>query len=239
MILDIIGRGNVATHLYNAFRNINDVTVNMINPHTLAGLNPNADLILISVSDNAISEVAAKIPEGSAMIAHTSGSTSIDTLSDNKRYGVFYPLQTFSKGKVLNYSDLPFFIEGSDEATTKSLCDVAGLLSNKTFRADSNQRRALHVASTYACNFVNHLWSIADDLLQKNGFSFEVVRPLLQETLSKTAVMSPFDAQTGPAIRKDTKTIDSHLKLLSDSNVDKDIIDIYNLLTSSIIKTHS
>ncbi|MDE6340196.1 MAG: DUF2520 domain-containing protein [Muribaculaceae bacterium] len=238
--INIIGRGNVATHLQRAFEAVEGVESVIINPHTLSGLNPNADFTIISVSDNAISEVASKLPPLESIIAHTSGSTSIDALCSRKEStGVFYPLQTFSKNKDLEYSEIPFFIEGSSAEVTEKLSDLARTISKNIYVADSKKRRALHVASVYACNFVNHLWYIAEKILNDNGMSFDVIRPLLKETLDKTENLSPYSGQTGPAVRKDTKTLDSHLDFLNESGENKDIIEIYNLLTSSIIHSHS
>ena len=236
--INIIGRGNVATHLLRAFDAVEGIYPTMVNPHTFEGLREDADFTIISVSDNAIAEVADKLPKLNSIIAHTSGSTSIDVLdSRNEPTGVFYPLQTFTKDKSLDYSEIPFFIEGSSGEVADKLMELAGKVSKNVIKADSGKRRALHVASVYACNFVNHLWSISDSILKENGMNFDVIRPLLKETLNKTGTMSPHDAQTGPARRRDTNTINSHLDFLLKSNAPQEQIEIYNLLTSSIIQS--
>lgn len=238
--INIIGRGNVATHLWKAFQAVPDVYAVIINPHTLEGLDKDADVTIISVSDNAINDVLSKLPPTSSIIAHTSGSTPIGILSGRQEStGVFYPFQTFSKDKELDYDTIPFFIEASDPQAEETLLNLASRISKKIYRADSKKRKAMHVAGVFACNFANHLWSIADDILRANGMNFEVLRPLLQETLRKTETMSPFDGQTGPAVRSDSKTINSHLEFLDEQNSEQDVKEIYKLLSASIAESHS
>ncbi len=234
MKINIIGRGNVATHLHKAFMGKADVAI--VNPHTFEGFNNDADITLISVSDNAISSVAKSMPATKGIIAHTSGSAPLNILSfRNEKTGVFYPLQTFTKGADLDYSEIPFFIEAADKDTEKQLTCLASLISSNIHIADSGKRKVLHVASVFACNFTNHLWNISDRLLTENGMCFDMIRPLLKETLKKTERLSPFESQTGPAVRQDSKTIDSHLSFL---NSDKELANIYKTLSSSIISTH-
>lgn len=234
MKINIIGRGNVATHLVKAFGSKEEVC--QVNPHNLEGFDKKADVTIISVSDNAIRNVAESLPPTSGIIAHTSGSTPIDVLECRKeKTGVFYPLQTFTKGVELDYSEIPFLIEAKDTDTEKTLLDLAAKISNNVRIADSEMRKALHVASVFACNFANHLWAISEKLLNDNGLEFDIIRPLLKETLRKTEHLSPFDAQTGPAVRRDSKTIDTHLSLLEN---DRELMNIYQTLTSSIISSH-
>lgn len=237
--INIIGRGNVATHLFWAFQNVPEIKVTLVNPHTLEELDIDADVTIVSVSDNAIAEVLGMLPIMKSVLAHTSGSTSIDVFAERtESYGVFYPFQTFSKDKELNYRVIPFFIEGSDTHAEAVLLQLASKISRSVYNAESRKRKAMHVAGVFACNFANHLWSIADDILKANGMDFQVLRPLLQETLAKTEMISPHEGQTGPAVRNDSKTINSHLEFLRDSNVNQDVIDIYNRLSQSIIDSH-
>lgn len=168
MKLNIIGRGNVASHLIKAFFGKCDVIE--VNPRTLEGFDPEADVTLISVSDAAIPSVLDRLPESRGIIAHTSGSTDMSVFKDRKEpHGVFYPLQTFTKDKPLDYARIPFFIEADSEETADALRELARMISESVYDADSEKRRNLHVASVFACNFVNHLWSIADEYLEKNG----------------------------------------------------------------------
>jgi predicted short-subunit dehydrogenase-like oxidoreductase (DUF2520 family) len=235
-IIDIIGRGNVATHLHRAFSEVGK-DVRMINPHTLEGLRKDADIILISVSDSAIREVADKLSTtemGHAIVAHTSGSTSITALTDmGRKVGVFYPMQTFSKDVTLDYTKIPFFIEGVDEDTESQLVELAKEISRSVERCDSAKRRKLHIASVFCCNFTNHLWSVADKYLTSNGLQFSAMLPLLEETLRKVEKAHPADVQTGPAARRDMVTIESHLQALEEY---PKMRDLYKTLTESIIR---
>ncbi|MDE5868742.1 MAG: DUF2520 domain-containing protein, partial [Muribaculaceae bacterium] len=215
--INIIGRGNVATHLYKAFKQY--ISVNSINPHTLDNIDVNADLTIISVSDDAIKSVVNHLPKLKGIVAHTSGSTGIDIFKDSHilKYGVFYPLQTFSKDKDLNYSKIPFFIEASDKETERELLNLASLVSNNVRIANSKQRKKLHIASVFSCNFVNHLWALSDRYLRQNDLSFSDLIPLIEETLEKTSFISPEEAQTGPAVREDMNIIASHIDDLDDN----------------------
>ncbi len=231
--INIIGRGNVATHLYKA---LSDFEVNMINPHTLDGLDRNADVIIISVKDDAISEVSDRIGSTNAIVAHTSGSTSIDVLQmEDRKYGVFYPLQTFSKNIELDYTKIPFFIEGVDIKTECILKEIAGHISNHVYTADSHKRKIIHIASVFSCNFVNHLWGVANEILQEEGLPFSVITPLIEESVRKAEVSgNPYSVQTGPAIRNDINIMSTHLSML-----DKypELQEIYSILSKSIQRT--
>ena len=238
MKIDIIGTGNVGTHLYNALRDKADV--HAIPSRTLDGLHRDADIYLICVSDAAIVDVAERVSElvsWSSIIAHTSGSTPISAISGlHARTGVFYPLQTFSKDVSLDYSEIPFFIEGRDPEVCDSLKILSGLISKHVYDADSACRRELHIASVLACNFANHLWTLADGYLTEKGLKFDMLRPLIKETCRKISTVSPYSAQTGPAVRHDMPIITSHLQTL-DGNY-TELHDIYDMLTRSIINHH-
>lgn len=239
IIINIIGRGNVASHLFKAFESIEGISPVIVNPHTFEGFNPEATVTIISVTDNAIADICLRLPRTKSIIVHTSGSTPIDILSGRlEPKGVFYPFQTFSKEKALDYSTIPFFIEASDTATEQFLMNLASKISTNVHKADSVKRRSIHVAGVYACNFVNYLWSISDTILQKQGIDFNVLLPLIQETLDKTAIMKPMDGQTGPAVRHDTETIKAHLDFLKENGASEDAIKIYNLITASIMNSY-
>lgn len=232
--IDIIGRGNVAFHLENALRGKADVA--MVNPRTLEGVREDAELLILAVSDAAIPSVAARLANHKGIIAHTSGTTDLRAIHrESGSTGVFYPLQTFSKDVVLNYSEIPFFIEGDTPATTEFLTAIASLISPKVRPADSIQRRKLHLASVLSCNFVNHLWTLADRYLSEAGLDFADLFPLIRETAAKVERTSPFAAQTGPARRHDQVTIRHHLEMLKDS---PELRNIYATLSESIGRTH-
>lgn len=238
MKIDIIGNGNVGVHLERAFSNLHEVK--LINSRTLEGLRDGSELYIISVSDNAISEVAASIfhaVEKGAIIVHTSGTMPLDLLSEyGSNIGVIYPLQTFSKNVELDYSEIPFFIESSSRNVNAVLRSALKGVCGNVLELDSNQRCELHIASVLSCNFVNHLWSLANEYLDDKGIDFKLLYPLIKETCRKLNRLSPFDSQTGPAVRHDSKTINKHKDKLKDN---KDLSMIYSLLSDSIENKHT
>ena len=242
----ILGSGNVAQQLIQAFAkaiNIEIVQVFARNPSEIYHLIDSekivsdyqklleSDLFIIAVSDVAIAEVSNQIPFLNQLIAHTSGSFSIDGLNIKNRKAVFYPLQTFSKSKKVDFQEIPICLETQFDADYQILETVAKSISNKIFKIDSQQRKSLHVAAVFVCNFVNHLYQMGSDICNENNVDFEILKPLIQETANKIMTLSPSNAQTGPAIRNDNETINAHLNFLSNENQR----DIYKLLTKSII----
>ena len=242
----ILGSGNVAQQLIQAFAkaiNIEIIQVFAKNPSEIYHLIDSekivsdykklleSDLFIIAVSDVAIAEVSNQIPFLNQLIAHTSGSFSIDGLNIKNRKAVFYPLQTFSKSKKVDFQEIPICLETQFDADYQILETVAKSISNKIFKIDSQQRKSLHVAAVFVCNFVNHLYQMGSDICNENNVDFEILKPLIQETANKIMTLSPSNAQTGPAIRNDNETINAHLNFLSNENQR----DIYKLLTKSII----
>lgn len=176
-----------------------------------------ADLYLIAVSDRAVGEVAAQLhlPE-EAVVAHTAGSVSMDLLPFARR-GVFYPMQTFTKGRRVDFSQIPIFIEGASPEVAACLEAAAGQLSCKVIRADSEQRRKIHLAAVFACNFANAMYGMGERIVRSAGLDFEVLKPLIAETAAKAGdARSPHDVQTGPAVRHDLMTEHHHEALLAD-----------------------
>lgn len=231
----IIGRGNVACHLYEALRDKADVV--LVNPHSLDNLPANPDIILISVKDDAIPEIVRKLRPGSYILAHTAGSVSVSTLAGPTPHtGVLYPLQTFTKNQTLDYSEIPIFLEGSDPSTLQELETLASLFSKDIRHADSEARRHLHLASVFACNFSNALAAIAADILKDSGISFDAILPLMKQTIKKLETLTPREAQTGPAIRNDRKVIDAHINMLNDNPEAQQIYkNISNFIQNSCI----
>lgn len=226
----IVGNGNVANHLLQVFQTVKDLSVLQINSRNLTNI-PTAAITIIAVSDDAIAEVSSKITN--PFVVHTSGSVSLSALQNNTRKGVFYMLQTFSKDKPVNFQDVPFCIEATNENDLKTLETLAKLLSEKVYFINSEQRKALHVAAVFANNFANHCYQIADEICKTHQVPFEILHPLIQETALKIKVLSPKEAQTGPAIRNDQQTIQNHLLLL-----DSHQQEIYTILTKSIQDGH-
>ena len=169
------------------------------------------------------------------LILHTAGGIAMDIFKKHgfSKYGVLYPLQTFSKTKDLDISSVPFCIEANNEENHNLIFQLAQLLSNKIYAIDSEQRKTLHLAAVFVCNFPNYLYKIAKKLTDQHQIDFDILKPLIQETAKKIAHHSPESVQTGPAVRNDQNVIKNHLDLLADF---KDYQDIYQLLTNSIIK---
>ncbi len=235
MKINIIGRGNVGTHLKKALSG--KVTVSLIDSRTLSGLDYDSDVCLLCVHDAAIKEVADNVRnkvKDMCIVAHTSGSTPMGVLHGiKKRIGVFYPLQTFSKQTLLKYEDIPFLIEANDEDAKRVLIELAKTISYKVTEADSSMRKAIHIASVMSCNFVNHLWALSALYLKESNLDFSLLYPLLQETLGKAMTNDPSEVQTGPAARKDYITIKNHIESLKGN---PKLQNIYETLSSSIIE---
>lgn len=235
--ISIIGRGNVAFHLSTAFKEVG-ICACMVNPHTLDGLPSDSDLYLICVADDAISSVAHNLGDRlgrDRIVVHTSGSVPIDILTPLfNKCGVLYPLQTFSKERSLDYSAIPFFIEGSCEEVTKCLTNLASKISKSVELADSNRRKLIHVAAVFACNFTNHMLDIADSILQCDYMDIRILMPLIKETINKAETLCPHDAQTGPAKRQDHLVMKAHENLLKGINMDNEC-QIYKMISTSII----
>lgn len=235
MKIEIIGTGNVGSHLARAFGECG-VETTAVSSRTFAGHTEDADIYLIAVKDDLISETAKRLGIPGGIVAHTSGSVPINALEGcSDHTGVFYPAQTFSKEVAMNYSSIPFFIEGSDPDTGNILMEAAGMISRRVEKADSDRRRILHIAAVFACNFANHLWHLAGKIAASENIPFDCLRPLIRQSCDKIMTVSPQEAQTGPARRGDRKVIDSHLKALEDY---PELRDIYSLLNDSISKTY-
>lgn len=222
----LVGKGKVAAHLFAAFSKLDKINVKQISSRNLKNI-PNADVTIIAVSDDAIADVSSKITN--KFVVHTSGSFPLNELKNKTRKGVFYMLQTFSKNKTINFSEIPFCLEAENENDYKLLENLAKLIGSNIYKINSNQRKSLHVAAVFVNNFTNHLFKIGEDICLENNVPFEVLYPLIMETSAKIKMLSPKNSQTGPAIRNDKETIKNHLNLL-----DKEQKEIYKLLTKSI-----
>ena len=195
-----------------------------------------ADIYIASVADGALPEMAAAIVGRvgeSALFLHTAGSVPMDVwrLAGASRYGILYPLQTFSMERAVNMREVSLFVEASDEETMAGIERLAHGLSDRVFRADSKRRARLHIAAVFACNFANAMYGAAHRLLAEDGIPFEVLLPLIDETASKVHVLAPRDAQTGPAVRGDVAVMKSHMDALVG---DEELHSIYALVSNYI-----
>ena len=195
-----------------------------------------ADLYIISVSDRAVGEVASRLPlRDDTIVVHTAGSVEMDVLGDRAR-GVFYPFQTFTAGRRVDFQQVPLFVEGCDEPITVELERVAHLLSHRVYRATSQRRREIHLTGVLACNFVNALYAMAADRLsEREGLPFDILRPLIEQTARKAVEADhPREVQTGPAVRGDKAVTARHCEMLSGDSREE---EIYKLLTEYIWET--
>ncbi|MBW4361558.1 Rossmann-like and DUF2520 domain-containing protein [Flavobacterium taihuense] len=243
--ITIIGSGNVAQHLIDAFAKSNTIEIIQVFSRSQKQIPPlldsdkitndwnalkEADLYIIAVSDDAIASVSSQLPFENRLVVHTSGSAPLSSLSDKNHKGVFYPLQTFTKGKPIDFKTIPFCLETQFENDYALLEKVASSISDNVYKIDSHQRKALHVAAVFVNNFTNYLYQLGNDICQENHVPFDILKPLILETAEKLLTLSPKDAQTGPAKRNDISTIEAHESFLSNENQST----IYKILTQSI-----
>src|SRR5690606_9616359 len=229
--INIIGAGNVVYHLLQALNKssqykIQNIAVRSLEkalnfiPEELIVTNINqlkkTDITLISVTDNAIEQISDNIPYKNSLVVHTSGTTALEVLNSKNRKGVFYPLQTFSKSKKINFKEVPLCLEAENETDLNELKNLANTLSDSVYEISSEQRKSLHVAAVFVSNFVNNMYQIGNEICIENNIPFTILKPLIKETADKINYLSPKEAQTGPAIRFDTKTIDAHNAFLKD-----------------------
>ncbi|MDF2156877.1 Rossmann-like and DUF2520 domain-containing protein [Algoriphagus sp. CAU 1675] len=249
----ILGAGNVAWHLAPALENagheITEVYARDIEKavkitERLYSAVPKADLdfseseaeiFILAVKDSAIPEVAdAVILPEECILVHTSGAIPLDILgySSATYIGIFYPLQSFTMGKKMDISDVPFLIESEDQDTLRKLKKLGNSLSQMVYVVRSKDRKAIHVAAVFASNFSNHMIRIAEEIMRRQGLDFEMLKPLIIETISKSLQIGAKNAQTGPAIREDYETLEEHHRFL---NYNEQLAEIYRLISQDII----
>ena len=196
---------------------------------------PVADIVIISVADNALRDVAAAVAQRfpGALLLHTAGSIPMNALHEAgaTRYGVLYPMQTVNKNSPVSLRDITTFVEGCDDAVTAQIEKVAAMVSDKVVYATSEQRCSLHVAAVFACNFPNAVYNMAYELMLRNGLPFDAMLPLIDEAARKVHRMSPLEAQTGPARRGDNNVMNAHKSMLND-----ELANIYETLSNYIMK---
>ncbi|MBL3549667.1 Rossmann-like and DUF2520 domain-containing protein [Chryseobacterium sp. KMC2] len=247
MQIVIIGSGNVAYHMAKAFslkgiplaqifgRNENElkkIAEELNLPYSTERLK-DADLYIICVSDHSVEEVSKRITKKNCLVAHTSGSLPKEILSGEYRKASFYPLQTFSKSKDLEYEKIPFFIETENKEDQKLLSDLASVVSKNVMESTHEKRKYIHLTAVFACNFVNHLFSRAKEISDSQEIPFDYFLPLIDETVQKIYEIEPKMAQTGPAVRNDVRILQLHEQLLKDES-----LEIYKTMNHSIQKMY-
>ena len=243
----LIGSGNVATHLGIALKergyNIVQVYSNQVNNAKILANKLdcnftdsidrllNADLYILAVKDDVTHQLLNKIPD--IRIVHTSGSLGMKVF-ENKftDYGVLYPLQTFNRNINIDFTNIPLCIEANNTEFENNLIKIGNQLSEKVVIMNSEQRKQLHIAAVFACNFSNHMFSIADTILAKSDIAFKLLLPLINQTVKKLDKNKPSEVQTGPAKRKEKIVIQNHINSLSD----KKTKEIYKLISDSIME---
>ena len=248
--IGLIGTGNVATALAREIRKHELLTlVKLIGrdqnklPKDLISVPfsnqfnalHSCDMILIAVSDHSIQKVSNQLPLTDAVVAHTSGASSMDLLSNHKHRGVFYPLQTFSKQQPLTWSEIPILWEGNKKLVDEKLETLSQLLSPLAVQSDEKQRLSMHLAAVVVNNFTNHLYAEAHRFCKSKHVNFDLLVPLIEETTRKIKQLNPRESQTGPASRGDTQTIQRH-KMIP---MTEELSDIYSLFTSQLLKQYN
>ncbi len=243
----IIGSGNVAYHLAKAFkqnniplsqifgRNQNElqkISSELNIPYSTQDLE-DADLYIISVNDQSIEEVSGIISKKNCLVAHTSGSLPKEILAGEYRKSSFYPLQTFSKSKSLDYRKIPFFIETENWEDQQLLTELASKISANVMESTHEKRKYIHLTAVFACNFVNHLFARAKEISDSQEIPFDYFLPLIDETIQKIHEIDPKSAQTGPAVRNDQRVLQLHEQLLKEES-----LTIYRTINNSIKKMY-
>ena len=238
----ILGSGNVASQLIKAFLKIDTINLKQVYTRNQEDINTlkdsiditndisllkQADITIIAVSDEAISSISSHIKN--SFVVHTSGSVDMKSLNNIGRKGVFYPLQSFSKKKLVDFKNIPICLESETNEDLLKLEELVSLLQSKSYILSSHQRKKIHVAAVFANNFSNHMYTIANEICEKYNIPFDILHPLIEETSNKIKNLTPEKAQTGPAKRNDAETIENHLNLLSEKQQ-----EIYLKITQSI-----
>lgn len=244
----ILGTGNLAQHLCHSFSEVSSINLIQVfgrNTETLKKLstyaetcsNPNeikdADVYIIAVKDDAIAKVSQSLTSKKGIVVHTSGAVEMDAI-ESVNSGIFYPLQTFTKGKAIDFKSIPICIEAKQSSALQVLRILGEAISETVYEITSDQRKKLHLAAVFANNFTNHLYSISEDICLQEGLPFELLQPLILETAKKVQSITPKEAQTGPARRDDKKSIQNHLSLLKD----KKQTELYILFSEAIKKVY-
>lgn len=254
MKIVMLGAGNLATNLAMALKNKGHEIVQVYSQTEVSAeqlarktvseaitrlnrLVHDADIYVLSVKDDAIETLLQDFPVREGFLVHTAGSVSIEVLKGHAaRYGVLYPLQTFSKERPVDFSNIPLCLEADSHKSLSALETLASDLSGDIRHISSRQRAHIHVAAVFACNFTNYMLAKAEEILSGQQVSFDIVDPLVRETIEKALHHSPARAQTGPARRGDNQTMDHHLNLLAHSGK---LQNLYSFVSNAIANDYA
>jgi predicted short-subunit dehydrogenase-like oxidoreductase (DUF2520 family) len=247
------GSGNVATHLALAIHKTEHQIVQVYSrtkasaaalgnrlgvpyTHLVDEIMQDADLYIYAVSDDALESLVSLNIAPQAMHVHTAGSVAMDIFKGYKKhYGVLYPLQSLSKDKTVDFQQVPLLLEASDEVVKQALDVLAKEISGQVHHYNTEQRLKIHLAAVFANNFVNHLFHIASDIMESSDIDFNLLKPLIKETIEKISHLSPAEAQTGPAKRNDQKIMKQHMEMLKDQ---PKLQNLYRELSQMILEQY-
>ena len=251
MKVTLIGAGNLATQLGKSLKKAG-VIISQVYSRTedsartlgelleaewltdIKALRDEADIYIFSVKDSVLCELISEVckSRGDKLFLHTAGSMPMSCFEGKAlRYGVFYPMQTFSKTKNVDFERIPVFIESNSIETEDVIRSLANKLTQRVIRLSSADRKYLHLAAVWACNFTNYCYTVASDILGEHGIPFDVMLPLINETTEKIQKISPKEAQTGPAVRGDRNVMSKQLELM---NGKEDLQELYKMLSKGI-----
>jgi len=249
--IGLIGSGNLAWHLAKMFNPLGYLEAIFVRSaekksdfgflpqqvfvHDLADLIWRCDMLFFAVPDNQIPVIINSFHWQNKYLIHSAGSVALNIFKESTdNYGVFYPLQTFSKNRHFDYAQIPIFVEANSPQNEHVLINLASKISSKNMILDSERRKEMHLAAVFVNNFANHMWSIGQELCIQNNIPFDYLQPLLQETYLKAMENSAISSQTGPAVRHDAQTMKMHLEMLKNKSLLK---KIYSFVSESIIQT--
>jgi predicted short-subunit dehydrogenase-like oxidoreductase (DUF2520 family) len=257
LAVSFIGAGNLAWHVAPALdnagysvkevysrnrRNADALVERLYDAETKADLDfssSKSSVFIIAVSDDVIGDIAQEIalPED-AILVHTSGSQPLSVLgyAATPNLGVFYPLQTFTKDKKVEFNSIPIFVESETAIVEKRLMAMAKEIAKNVFKINSEERKALHVAAVFAANFTNHMLYLAQEIMRENALSYEWLKPLISEMITKSLSIGPENAQTGPARRGDLATLDKHMDFLKG---DETVSELYKIISQDIVDRYT
>lgn len=248
----IIGGGNVAYHLIKSItasghkllqiynRTLSNIQMHSSNSNLIGNigeLSPDGDIYIVCVKDDAIESMANKFNLKDKLVVHTSGNRSKELLqATSSNYGIFYPIQTFTKNVPIDFKNIPIVVEGNNAESTLLIKDFASSISNHVYELDETKRQYLNIAGVFVNNFTNALFASMDSFLKTKEVDFKILLPLIQNTVDKLKLDTPHKMQTGPAVRKDMDTIARQQDMLTDY---PDLHQIYQLMTDMILKQHA
>lgn len=225
--VSVLGSGNLGTHMVNLLNDASEVELvqwysrSKIDHEEIEVTNDikmlkNAEIYILCVSDDSIGDLSNQLIFNNKLVVHTSGSTTYESINRKNRRGVFYPLQSFSKTRKLNYSEIPVCIEAENDIDLNIIIDLCNKIGCSFHEINFEQRKNLHMAAVITNNFTNYLFSISKEILSDQNLNFDILKPLINETVNKIHKLDPSESQTGPARRNDQNIIDMHIKMLKD-----------------------